>query len=73
MNLDQTLAELTSLPVADRLKVVESLWNSIEAESPAHLSPHQQAELESRIAAHEAAPDSLLTWDEVLDGLRLSQ
>ncbi len=53
MNLDQTLSELTSLPVADRLRVVESLWDSINAEAPISTSPNQRAELDRRAKTHE--------------------
>jgi putative addiction module component (TIGR02574 family) len=70
MNLDQTLSELTSLPVTDRLRVVESLWDSIDAEAPVSVSPEQRAEIERRIQSHETNPGELLTWDDVLDQLR---
>ena len=70
MNLDQTLSELTSLPVADRLRVVESLWDSINADAPVSVSPEQRAEIDRRVAAHERNPDALLSWNEVLDQLR---
>lgn len=70
MNLDRTLTELASLPVADRLRVVESLWDSIDADVPVSVSPEQQAEIDRRVEAHEKNPDDLLTWDEVLDQLR---
>jgi putative addiction module component (TIGR02574 family) len=70
MNLDRTLAELTSLPVAERLRVVESLWNSIDVDAPVAVSPEQRAEIRRRVDAHEKNPDELLTWDQVLDRLR---
>ncbi|MAT72947.1 MAG: toxin [Planctomycetaceae bacterium] len=73
MNLNQTLTELTALPLDDRLRVVESLWNSMGPEEPVTLSPEQRAELDRRIAAHEANPDELLSWDQVLDRLRASE
>lgn len=72
MNLDQTLSELTALPVADRLRVVESLWDSIESDTPVTLSLEQRAELDRRIKAHERNPDELLSWNQVLDRLRTS-
>ncbi len=73
MNINQALSELTSLPVSDRLRVVESLWDSIESDAPVSLSPEQRAELNRRIAAHEANPNELLSWDQVLDRLRTSK
>lgn len=68
--LQHTLSELTSLPVSDRLRIVESLWNSIDADTPASISPEQREEINRRIERHESNPDELLTWEQVLDGLR---
>ncbi|MEM7313286.1 MAG: addiction module protein [Planctomycetota bacterium] len=70
MNINETLSQLTSLPVADRLKLVTSLWDSIGDDVPSEMSPDQQSEVDRRVAAHEANPDDLLTWDQVLDQLR---
>ena len=72
MDINETLSELTSLPVTDRLRVVESLWDSIESDTPVSSSPEQHDEINRRIEAHEANPDELLTWDQVLDRLRSS-
>ena len=73
MDIAKTLAELTTLPIHDRLRVVESLWDSIPADTPIEVSPEQRSELQRRIAAHERSPEQLLTWDEVLDRLRDSR
>ena len=70
MNLDQTLSELTSLPVAERLRVVGLLWDSLDREAPITISLEQQAEIRRRVDAHRRNPDELLTWDQVLDRLR---
>lgn len=70
MDLNETLSELTSLPVPDRLRVVESLWDSIEPDTPLSPSPEQRDEIYRRIEAHEANPNEVLTWDQVLDRLR---
>jgi putative addiction module component (TIGR02574 family) len=70
VDVNQTLSELTALPVADRLRVVESLWDSIEPDTPVALSPEHRDELNRRVRAHETNPDELLSWDQVLDRLR---
>lgn len=70
MDLQQTLSELTSLPIKDRLRIVESLRNSIDAEAPVFISKEQREELQRRIERHEKDPCELLTWEQVLDGLR---
>jgi putative addiction module component (TIGR02574 family) len=73
IDIAQTVTELMALPIHDRLRVVESLWDSIPPDSPVEVSPEQRAELQRRIAAHERSPEQLLRWDEVLDRLRNSQ
>ncbi len=70
MDVNQALSELTALPLADRLRVVESQWDSIESDTRVSLSPEQRAELDRRGRAHETNPDQLLSWDQVLDRLR---
>ena len=73
IDITQTLTELTALPIHDRLRVVESLWDSIPADLPVEISPDQRVELQRRIAAHERSPEQLLTWNEVLNRLRDSR
>jgi putative addiction module component (TIGR02574 family) len=65
IDLGQTIAELRSLSVADRLRVVQAVWDSLPDDAPASMSSEQRAEVNRRLDAHEAAPDDLLTWDQV--------
>ena len=58
-----------SLPVLDRLRVVESLWNSMESEAIS-VSPDQREEIARRVQSHEQNPGEVLTWEQVLDQLR---
>ncbi|NLS92552.1 MAG: addiction module protein [Planctomycetaceae bacterium] len=71
IDVDHAIHELKALPIQERLKVVEAVWDSIDEDgsifSP---SPSQRAELDRRMAAHEADPESSLTWDQVLERLR---
>ena len=51
------------LSVADRLNLVEELWDSIAAATP--LTNAHRAELDRRLADHEANPDDVVSWEEV--------
>ncbi len=54
------------LGIEDRLTLVEEIWDSIAADSAAvPLSEAQRAELDRRIADHEANPNDVVPWDEV--------
>jgi len=54
------------LSIPERILLVEEIWDSI-AESPDEvtLTDAQQAELDRRLAAHEADPQAGSTWEEV--------
>lgn len=56
-----------SLPLSERIELVEDIWDSIAAETatPVRLSPEQRAELHRRLAAHRADPSSSLPWEQV--------
>lgn len=59
------IAELTKLPIDDRLEIVEALWESIAADSRAlPVSPEQAAILDERLAELEANPDAGRSWAE---------
>ena len=70
MTVDQTIQTLTHLPVADRLLIAEALWDSFTESDLPPLSGSQQAELDTRIAAHELDPSTALSRDEVEIRLR---
>jgi putative addiction module component (TIGR02574 family) len=65
MNLEQTISELTSLPVVEKLRIIESVWDSISPSQIAAPTPEQQAEIDRRIAAHDADPTSAISSDEL--------
>lgn len=51
------------LSVAERLTLVEELWDSISDATP--VTDAQRAELDRRVAEHEANPDDVISWEEV--------
>lgn len=62
----QLLEQARRLSVAERLELVEALWDDIMDRGAApELTSAQQAELESRAADYEANPDNVVPWNEV--------
>lgn len=58
--------EIRSLPVPYRLDLVEQIWDSIaEDQEQFELTDEQKAELDRRIAAHEADPNRGVPWEVV--------
>jgi putative addiction module component (TIGR02574 family) len=65
------IASVFNLSPAEKLRLVEDLWDDIAASSeniPIH--DWQLEELDRREAAHEANPTNTLSWDEVKAELR---
>lgn len=61
-----SITDLMHLSVAERIQLVEDLWDSVAAEPEAlPLTDAQCRELERRLAEHERDPASAVAWEEV--------
>jgi putative addiction module component (TIGR02574 family) len=56
-----------TLPISERIELVEDIWDSIAEETPSSLdlSDAERAELHRRFAAHQANPSSGVPWEQV--------
>lgn len=72
MSMKQELvAEILALPVAERVRLVEAIWDSISAVPEAlPLTEWQKQELDRRLAEFEANPDEGSTLEEVFARIR---
>ena len=62
---------IDKLNVDERLAIVQEIWDTIPVDSPdVPLTEAQRAELDRRIADHEAHPDDVIPWDEVKASVR---
>ena len=64
---DADLAEILKLPSAEKLRLMELLWESLSA-APADLSLGEahRAALDEALAEHRRDPDDVVSLDEVL-------
>jgi putative addiction module component (TIGR02574 family) len=59
------------LSVAERIALVQEIWDSIAAEDAApDLTDAQRRELDRRIAELDADPNNVLTWEEIKSRVR---
>lgn len=66
MNLSAKLAEIKALSIDDRIRLVQAIWDSIEAESEQlTLTEPQKQELLRRIADHKINPNAVISWEAV--------
>jgi putative addiction module component (TIGR02574 family) len=62
----QLLEQARRLSVEERIELVEAIWDSIATSNAAPPpTDAQKAELDRRIADHEAHPDDVVPWNEI--------
>jgi len=60
------MTEILELPIPERIRLVEVIWESIAAVPEAvPVSDELKAELDRRLAEFEANPEAGLPWEEV--------
>ena len=64
-------SKLRELPLEERIKLVEDLWDSIAADQQSlPLTPEQRAELDRRLDAYEADKNRGRLADDVIADIR---
>jgi putative addiction module component (TIGR02574 family) len=73
MRLDE-IPEIARLSVAERILLLEDLWDSIASEpSSVPVPQSHRAELDNRLTAYEKDPGSLLTLEELRQRIETSR
>jgi putative addiction module component (TIGR02574 family) len=71
MGKQELVAEILSLPIEERMELVEAIWASISAAPEALLlTDWQKEELDRRLEELQADPDGGLTMGEVFAAIR---
>lgn len=66
MDITATLKQILALDISERIRIVQTILDSIAAEQAYfELTESQKQELDRRIDDSEANPDNVLTWEEV--------
>jgi putative addiction module component (TIGR02574 family) len=68
--MNTEIAGILELSVAERLEIVEDIWDSIVADSDElELSEELREELDRRLKAYEDDPGGGVSWEELRDRL----
>ncbi|MBV8076200.1 MAG: addiction module protein [Planctomycetaceae bacterium] len=66
MDLKTVLTATDSWPVEDRIRLMHELWDRlVDRGYEPVLTEEQKAELDRRLAEDDAAPDDVVSWEEV--------
>lgn len=68
---DVDVAEILKLPAAERLRLVEVIWESLTArQADVPLSDAHREAIATELAEHRRDPNDVLSLDQILSGVR---
>lgn len=70
MTIEQTISQISQLPIDDQLLIINSIWDRMADNSGTKLSDSQRAELDERMTRYKTDPDSALTQSQLRDKLQ---
>ncbi|MCP4349910.1 MAG: addiction module protein [Desulfobacterales bacterium] len=71
MEQSAVLSELKKFSTAEKILIVEELWDSIAAEQESFgLTGEQREELDRRVADYYSSPDDGYSWEDVKNRIR---
>lgn len=71
IDIRQLKIDIEQLSVAERILLVQNIWDGIAAEQETlPLTDAQKKELDRRLEEHRNAPDEGATWEEVKERIR---
>ena len=64
-NYETLLADATHLPVADRIQLMDAIWDTLPADSLPPLSDEWVAEIQRRSAEYDSGSTETVPWEQV--------
>jgi putative addiction module component (TIGR02574 family) len=71
LTYESLLADASRLPVADRIQLIEALWDTVPVDSLPPLSDEWRDEIKRRSAEYESGSVRTVPWEQIrADALR---
>jgi putative addiction module component (TIGR02574 family) len=71
MQMTATLKKIELWPLDDQIELVQMLWDRIvDSGWQPELTEEQRGEFDRRLAALDANPDDVLTWEQIVRHVR---
>ncbi len=65
MTLDDIIRQCEALTVAERIDLVQAVWDAIPSDDPPPLTDEQRRVFSRRMAELDANPGIALTWEQI--------
>ena len=66
-NYDSVLSAACELPMPDRQRLIDALWESVPAEAESGFSAEWLAEIKRRVEAYRSGKEATIPWSQVRD------
>ena len=70
MTIEQTISQISQLPIDDQLRIINTVWDQMVGESATQLSEAQRVELDARFERYKANPESALSESQLREQLK---
>jgi putative addiction module component (TIGR02574 family) len=63
--IESLLADAVQLPIADRIQLIDAIWDTLPEESLAPISDEWIAEIQRRSAEYDSGSGVTVSWQEI--------
>ncbi len=63
--IESLLADAAQLPIADRIQLIDAIWDTLPADSVPPLSNAWIAEIERRSAEYDSGSTETVSWEQI--------
>ncbi len=70
MTIEQAISQITQLPIAEQLRIINTIWDSMPNSAATELSESQRNELDRRMERYRKDPSTALTESELREKLK---
>ena len=70
MTIEQTISQISQMPVDDQLRIINTIWDNMADDSATQLSSPQREELDRRMAKYRQDPTTAMTEAELREKLK---
>ena len=62
---ESVFADAAQLPIADRIQLIEAIWDTLPPDSLPPLSDEWMAEIQTRSAEYDSGSAETVSWEEI--------
>jgi putative addiction module component (TIGR02574 family) len=70
MTIEQAISQISQLPIAEQLQIINSIWDNMGTDAGSSLTNAQREELDRRMTKYRDDPSTAITESELREKLK---